>query len=135
MNPWDVIFYETESGKIPVEEYLNEISDYKNGPVGPSQKTLSQRKKLAVKIRAVVARLAEEGPTLKLPHAKKLPGTKDLWELRFKHHRNIYRILYFFHRREIILVHAFIKKTMELPKQEIEICERRKMDWERRFKR
>jgi phage-related protein len=135
MNPWDVIFYETESGKIPAEEYLIEISDYKPDSVGLSKKTFSLRKKLAVKIRAAIARLVEEGPTLKLPHAKKLSGTKDLWELRFEHQRRIYRILYFFHRREIVLVHAFMKKTMELPKQEIEIGERRKMDWERRFKR
>jgi len=43
-------------------------------------------------------------------------------------------VLYFFHvRDQIVLVHAFSKKTQQLKEKDIELSERRMEDWVRRF--
>ena len=43
----------------------------------------------------------------------------------------ISRVLFFVARKNLILVHAFIKKTQKTPKPDLELAKRRKRDWER----
>lgn len=66
--------------------------------------------------------LEELGVELREPYTKHLKG--DLWELRTQ---NI-RILYFLHRGAIVLLHAFKKKTMKTPREDIELALRRMRD-------
>jgi len=115
---WYIEFYETESGHCPVVEFIERLTD----------------EKLKTKLLARIGFLEEKGIYLSKPHAKKLTNT-DIWELKIKHKRNEYRILYFFSGVKVILVHAFMKKRQKVPKREIELAEKRKRDWERRFKK
>ena len=55
-------------------------------------------------------------------------------ELRIHYSSNQYRVLYFFHMRDqIVLVHAFSKKTQQLKEKDIDLSERRMEDWISRF--
>ena len=76
--------------------------------------------------------LEEKGPALKRPYADIVKG--KIRELRIHYRSNQYRILYFFQLREqIILVHAFSKKTQSLKEKDIELAERRMEDYMRRL--
>jgi phage-related protein len=89
-------------------------------------------KKSRAKVAAHMSLLEEQGPNLKRPYADVIRG--KIRELRIHHSSNQYRILYFFHLREqIVLVHAFSKKTQQLKEKDIELAERRMEDWMRRF--
>lgn len=53
------------------------------------------------------------------------PLGKGLWELRIRTRRQL-RILYFLSmERNFVLLHAFVKKTREVPDSEIRIATRR----------
>lgn len=56
-----------------------------------------------------------------MPHGRKMVGYKNLFEVRSSRHR----ILYSFHDEEVILLHAFMKKSQDTPKAEIELALRR----------
>jgi phage-related protein len=54
-------------------------------------------------------------------------------ELRIHYSSNQYRVLYFFHvRDQIVLFRAFTKKTQQLKEKDIELAERRMEEWMRR---
>lgn len=58
------------------------------------------------------------------PLVKHIGG--KLYELRMESNTNIYRILYiFFTGRQIVLLHAFQKKSQKTPTQEIETAVQR----------
>ena len=60
------------------------------------------------------------------------PLGKGLWELRVRTSRQL-RILYFLHTgRTFVLLHAFVKKTREVPQSEIRIAARRMNEYLRR---
>jgi phage-related protein len=110
-----IIFYTTERGDSPIDDFLDELD-----------------KKSRAKVAAHLSLLEEEGPNLKRPYADVIRG--KIRELRIHHSSNQYRILYFFQMREqIVLVHAFSKKTQQLKEKDIELAERRMEDWIRRF--
>jgi phage-related protein len=48
---------------------------------------------------------------------------------------NHYRFLYFFFGKEIVITHAFLKKTDRIPAGEIERAERRMQDFLERYER
>ena len=106
---FEVIFYKDEKDQSPVREYLSSLPD-----------------KQQDKIVAYIDRLAQFGFDLKRPTADSLGGGLGLYELRPD--RN--RVLYCFHRRtQIILLHAFLKRTDDIPQREIEIALKRKADY------
>ena len=99
---FEIIFYKDEKGYSPVNEYLSSLP-----------------KKQQDKVIAYVDRLAQFGFNLKRPTADSLGGGLGLYELRPD--RN--RVLYCFHRRtQVILLHAFLKRTDDIPQREIEIA-------------
>lgn len=58
---------------------------------------------------------------------------KDLYELRIKFSNDIARIFYFtYYNQEIILLNGFIKKTMKIPKAELDRAKRYMDDFIRR---
>ena len=68
--------------------------------------------------------LSEHGPELGMPHSKALG--KGLFELRPKGKAVIGRAFYCFRiNRRIIVLHSFIKKTPQTPKEELAIARKR----------
>lgn len=107
-----IIFYRTESGHIPVEEFLDSLTG-----------------KQAQKVTWVL-QLIEELDIIPKQYFKKLIGTNDIYEIRVQFGSNIFRLLGFYDGdNTIILTGGFIKKTQKTPRQEIKMAEQRKRDY------
>jgi phage-related protein len=110
-----LVFYTTERGDSPIDEFLDGLD-----------------KKSRAKVAAHLSLLEEEGSNLKRPYADVVRG--KIRELRIQFSSNQYRILYFFHlRNQIVMVHAFSKKSPQLKEKDLELAEKRMEDWVRRF--
>jgi hypothetical protein len=106
-----VVFYQDEDGEIPVLEWLKQL--------------LKQDRKGYANCVARIKQLANNGYELRRPAADYLRD--DIYELRAKHVRVQYRILYFFHGRNIaILAHAITKEEAAVPDIDIERAIERK---------
>ncbi len=111
---YQILFYSTERGDSPIDEFLDELD-----------------KKSRAKVEAYLSLLAEQGPDLKRPYADHVRG--KIRELRIHYSSNQYRVLYFFYLRDqIVLLHAFTKKTQHLKEKDIDLTEQRMEDWIRR---
>ena len=100
----NVYFYQSENAKRPIDEFFKSLPDIKT----------------KAKILSIIQRLEASGSTmLRPPESKKL--TNDIWELRIKYNKNIYRLLFFTQPNETyIITNGFIKKTDKTPEVEIE---------------
>jgi phage-related protein len=112
---FELIFYETEKGQIPVEDFL---------------------KDLPLKLRAKISRdlmiLQDRGNTLREPYSKHI--SDGLFELRTKFGSDITRVFYFFIvDNKIILTNGFVKKTQKTPQKEIKKALEYKQDYNRRY--
>ena len=120
VNLWlvrEIIFYRTESGSCPVEEFLDSLS------AKHAQKA------------TWVMQLVEELEIIPVKYFKKMTGTDGLWEIRVQSGNNIFRLFGFLEGNNIIVLnHAFQKKTQKTPKKEIQVSETRKKDYLRRGK-
>lgn len=108
---WNIEYYESETGKVPVAEFIDSLN---------------------VKSRAKVARtldlLEQFGTNLSMPYAKHLE--KQLWELRTRYGTNRYRIIYFLASgRTFVLLHGFTKKSGPIPKRDMELAQGRQADY------
>jgi phage-related protein len=113
--PKEIIFYETAKGNCPAAKFIRTLPG----------KTLSK----------ITATLEFIEQTDHPPHHlfQKMSGPHDLWEVRVKHAKNIYRLLSFFDGKQLIVVtSAFQKKTQKTPRQEIETARQRKADYLKR---
>lgn len=120
MQNFEIEFYKTETGEIPLEKFLSDLEKTDN--------------KMLAKIMREISLLKQNGNELREPHTK--PLKKGLFELRVKQGNNISRIIYFFFvDRKIILTNGFIKKTQKTPIKEIEIAEKYKKDYLQRFEK
>ena len=107
-----ISFYRTASGKCPVEDHLDSLS-------------IAETTKIAW-----VLKLIREIDKIPSKYFKKLVNTKDIWEVRIDVGRNTFRLLGFFHGRElIILTNFFQKKTQKTPLNEIKLAEKRKKEY------
>jgi len=107
-----ISFYKTDSGKCPVEDHLDSLSD-------------TQVTKITW-----VLKLVRETQNISTKYFKKLVNTDDIWEVRVSVGKNIFRLLGFIHGKElIILTNSFQKKTQKTPRKEIKLAERRKKDY------
>lgn len=77
---------------------------------------ISLEKNTRAKVLRTIDLLEVFGNNLGMPHSKKL--AKDLFELRIRGKQEV-RILYTFHRNQIIVLHGFIKKTPKIPLNEL----------------
>jgi phage-related protein len=112
---YNLIFYTTERGDSPVDDFLDKLD-----------------KKSRAKVAAHLSLLEEQGPNLKRPYADVVRG--KIRELRIQQSSNQYRILFFFQvHHQIVLAHAFTKKTQQLKEKDIELAEKRMEDWLQRF--
>jgi phage-related protein len=108
---WNIEYYQSGTGQSPVAEFIDALD---------------------AKSRARIARtldlLEEFGISLGMPYARHLE--KQLWELRIRHGRNRYRIIYFLYiGKAFILLHGFIKKTGPVPRADIATAESRQNDY------
>ncbi len=111
---FDLVFFTTDRGDSPLDEFLDGLD-----------------KKSRAKVSAYLSLLEEEGPNHKRPYADVVRG--KIRELRIHYSSNQYRVLYFFHvRDQIVLVHAFSKKTQQLKEKDIELAESRMEEWMQR---
>lgn len=102
MGKWRVVYYISSSGSNPVKEFLD------------------ANLKAKVKALRIFSNIEEYGLISVIPHIKKLTGT-PLWEIRILGKDSV-RILYVtLKKKEILLLHAFIKKTNKTPSREINI--------------
>ena len=68
------------------------------------------------KVLRTIDLLGQFGYQLGMPHSKKVMN--NVFELRIRGQQEV-RIFYFFQKCEIILAHAYIKKSQKIPKQEL----------------
>ncbi|MEW6194224.1 MAG: type II toxin-antitoxin system RelE/ParE family toxin [Bacteroidota bacterium] len=107
-----IIFYKTVNNKIPVEEFLESLSD-----------------KQAEKILWVL-RIIKELDRIPIEYFKKLESANDIWEVRVGSGNNEFRLLGFWYESNfIVLTNGFRKKSQKTPKTEIELSESRKKDF------
>lgn len=97
---WRIVLFESKRGEKPIREFIQSL-DISSGP----------------KVVHSINLLEQFGPFLKMPHSKKL--TKELYELRIRGKEEV-RIIYAFNKKDIILLHAFKKKTQKTLQKEIE---------------
>jgi len=104
-------YFVTESGKVPVKEFIDSLNS-------ATQMKFFFSKSL----------LEEFGHTLQRPHAAYI-GDK-IYELRFKGIEGAIRILYFFfHEDKVIFTNGFLKKTNKIPKNEKSLAIRRRAEF------
>lgn len=104
-----VKFYLTASGRSPVEEFLQELS-----------------RDLQSDFLDAVSKLST-GETLGMPLSRNLSSIAGgLHELRLKDRSGQVRFFYFTKRGDAIyMLHAFKKKTQEIPGREIDVIRKR----------
>ena len=70
--------------------------------------------------------LRDYGFHLEVKYLRRMAGVKGLWELRAKYQSVQFRIfLSKLTDREVVLLHAIIKKTAKTPKRDIQTAEKR----------
>lgn len=112
---YEILFYDTQDGKCPVQEFLNTLDS-----------------KLLAKMLRMIDLLEENGPALRKPYSE--PIGDGLFELRAKQGSNITRVLYFFVvGKKAVLTNGFVKKTKKIPRTEKELARKYKADYERRY--
>ena len=99
------MFYESIRGEKPVEIFIKSLDE------STIAKTIHS-----------IDLLEKFGPLLRMPHVKKL--TNNIYELRIKGKQEV-RILFTFNKKEIILLHAFQKKTQKTPQKDIDTALKR----------
>jgi hypothetical protein len=104
---WRVDFFVDERGSAPVEEYLTNL------PLQHRAKGL-----------ALIKMLEQEGPSLPFPYSSQVRG--KLRELRTQQGKDKLRILYFGDaRRVFVLLHGIVKRTAQLPEEDVRVAEAR----------
>ncbi|TDA64064.1 MAG: type II toxin-antitoxin system RelE/ParE family toxin [Clostridia bacterium] len=110
-----VTLYMSPSGRTPVADYIANLN---------------------AESRAKVARaldlLEQYGPALGPPHVKPLKGTGGLCELRVPFGGQAYRLFFFPDGGEVIVTHAFTKKSEKTPKKELQTAISRMKEYQER---
>jgi phage-related protein len=103
-----VAFYRTGLGREPVGEWLQELGQDDRRIVGNDLQTL------------------EYGWPIGMPLCRALRSHKGLWEVRSNlSSGRIARVLFCMAGGQMVLLHAFIKKTQKTPDRELKIAVRR----------
>jgi len=110
----EVHFYLSDDGTVPVLDWLRQLQ----------QRDRRGYAKCLVRIQ----RLAEEGYALRRPEADYLRD--GIYELRARQGHVNYRILYFFHGQNVVILAHAMTKEREVPDAEIERARRRKAEFE-----
>lgn len=107
-DPWQITDWLGPAGARPVKDFIDGLS-----------------KPAKAKVVAELAMLEEYGNRLALPHSRSLGG--GLHELRISHPEGPFRIIYrYFPGRRIVLLHAFVKRTEDIRKADLDLAKARK---------
>jgi len=112
---YQALFYKTGEGSCPAREFL--------GSLPP---------KVRAKISSWIKKLEGYGPDLPRPYADIVRD--KIRELRVIFASAQYRLLYFFYGKYIVITHGFIKKTAEVPENELRKAQNMMRDFELRIK-
>ena len=105
-----VTFYQKQSGKNPVAEFLNDLPSDEIARIAGCLKNIEE--------------LGFDSPRVQFRQIK-----GSLWEIKIKTSRSGYRFFYVCIQKEIIvLLHAYKKQSQKAPKQEIELAAKRMME-------
>lgn len=114
MAGWKIDYYDAPSGRRPIQEFIGNLPEIPRS-----------------RVHNTLELLAEFGPLLKMPHAKKVTRT-SLWELRILGEAP----LRFFYVAKIgqsfLLLHGFTKRKQKTPKKEIEVALNRLKEYKSR---
>jgi len=101
-------FFQSESGREPVRDWLLELSQ-------------EDRKAVGDDIHA-----AEFGWPVGMPLCRSIQGYKGLWEIRTNlAGGRIARVFFCVHEGFMVLLHGFLKKTQKTPDHEINLAVKR----------
>ncbi|MFH0957770.1 MAG: type II toxin-antitoxin system RelE/ParE family toxin [Pseudomonadota bacterium] len=109
-----VIFFRESSGRVPMIEWLNSI-----------KKTPKAR----VKVIKLIQRLKEVGNELRRPESDYL--REGIYELRIRHERINYRVLYFFSGQNVAVLSDGLVKKDVVPESDIKRAIERKQQFMR----
>lgn len=111
----EFIFYETGAGNRPVEKFLDSLDSDVREEIIATMEYIEATEQVAKHLFC------------------KMPGTKNLWEVRVRYNKNIYRVFCFFDGSKIIVAaHGIHKKSQKPPKQDIDTAHKRQKDYCRR---
>ena len=96
----NIKIYQEKDGYVPLLDWMDKL------PVKVQDKCIEK-----------IERLSVYGNQLRRPHCDYLE--EGIWELRIQHQRVNYRILYFFHGNQVVILSHGLKKTKTVPKKEI----------------
>lgn len=101
----DVRFFANDMGTEPVREWLKGLTSAERKTIGEDIKTV------------------QFGWPLGMPLVRHLGA--GLWEVRIRLENRIARVLFVLNGSTMVLLHAFIKKQQETPKQDLDIAKDR----------
>ena len=111
------MFFEVKKDYSPAKDFIMELE------------TKIQKELLKI------LKLLETIEILKEPYFKKLKNSDGIWEARKRFGSDSYRVLFFFHKDNIVvLTNGFIKKQQKTPKEEINMAQKYKKEYLRRIK-
>jgi phage-related protein len=109
---WQLVFYSDKKGNMPVKDFILQQSD---GAIAEILHVFKLLRLFNIELRE--------------PYVKKI-NKSGIRALRIKHGSDIYRILFFTHTgRKFILLHAFLKKTDEIPENDKRLAIQRMNDF------
>ncbi len=111
MATTEVVYYRETNGTVPLNEWFETLSP-----------------KAIQKCHAKLGRLEEMGHELRRPEADYLRD--EIYELRASYQGVHYRMLYFFHGRNAVVVSHGFAKERAVPPREIDLAMRRKTKFE-----
>ena len=101
----DVYFFETETRKEPVREWLQLLTPRDKKLIGEDIKTV------------------QFGWPLGMPLVRHIDGA--IWEIRYRLSAGIARILFVLDGNTMVLIHGFIKKQQKTPKPDLDLVRNR----------
>ncbi len=110
----EVYFYKTSLGNEPVREWLKSLPKEDMRTIGFDIK------------------IVQYGYPIGMPLTRVLHGTNGLEEIRCNISNGIARVIFYVEDDIMVLLHAFIKKTQETPKKELDVAIKRFKDLSKR---
>jgi len=104
------VFFRTQSGGEPVREWLRSLSDAERRRIGED-----------------IAYVQYKWPIGK-PRVDHITG--PIWEVRSNLGNRIGRVFFAVDNGEMVLLHAFVKKTQQTPAAEVALAQLRMKEWQ-----
>jgi len=114
MPETELLFYREDDGSVPVLDWLDDLA--------------KRDRRAYLKCREVIGRLALMGRELRRPTADLLED--GIYELRARVGRVNYRVLYFFHGRDVAILAHGLTKERAIPKADLARALERKAKFE-----